>query len=194
MNGHEEFWPDQVKQQFHFLGTGVARNMHCRESFVNHFCSTAQETVDGLVYGFFITRDGVRGNDNGVAHFDVELAVGAGGKTPDNGCRFTLGTGAHQHHLVFRQVQAFLQADQRRFRDIQVAHLLGYFHIIHHAHADERQLAIMLHGCIRHLLHSGDERCKCGDNDAAGCVAENLVQGWTDDALGRGPAGTFRVG
>ena len=48
--------------------------------------------------------------------------------------------------------------------------------------------------CVAHLLHAGDQGGKTGDDDAAGCSAEDLIEGRIDHPLGRRPTALIGVG
>ena len=49
-------------------------------------------------------------------------------------------------------------------------------------------------GRIGHLLHAGDQRCEGGDDDAAWCCAEDLIEGGTDHPFRWCPAGALGIG
>lgn len=70
----------------------------------------------------------------------------------------------------------------------------GRFHIFSHAVTRDRQLAVIAHRQVSHLLDARDVRCKGGNDDAVFGFPEDVIEGFIDDTFGRRPARSFCVG
>lgn len=79
--------------------------------------------------------------------------------------------------------------------DIQVSHIRGALHHIHHAAAGNRQLASVLDAAVHDLLETVDIGGKGGNDDPAVLrLLEQRLEGVAHHAFTLGGAGALRVG
>ena len=59
MDGHHVLGLDQVNEELHLFGAGMAAHVHLGAGVVDHARAALQQAVDGPVDAFFIARDGI---------------------------------------------------------------------------------------------------------------------------------------
>ena len=117
VNRDEVLGAGQVDEQLHLFLAGVTRNVHRGNGLIDHVGAALEEAVDRAVDVLLVARDGVRGKHDRVALLDVEQAVAAGGKPPEDRGRLALRTGAHDDHFLVRQVQGLVDGHHEQVRE-----------------------------------------------------------------------------
>lgn len=65
-------------QELQFLLAGVPGNVNIRDIGVDHLRTLFKELIDDIGYGFFISRDRCRGQDDRIAFFELYSLMLAG--------------------------------------------------------------------------------------------------------------------
>ena len=116
------------------------------------------------------------------------------GDADEGGSGFALRASSEDDYLFAREGAGFIHRDHRIVWHVQVAHLPGYLHVVHHAPSDHGNLAAILHGRIYDLLHPRDQRGERSDHDPPVGLADLAAERLAYYLLRRSVAIHFGVG
>ena len=188
MDGHDVLGLDDVVAVDEFSGARMARHMHLRVLLRHDARAQAGQVVDNAVHGVLIARDQRGRQHDHVTRLNRHRTVRPYRHARQGGHRLALGAGRHVDALGGRQFTDTLEVHDDALGDRQVSFLLGDAHIALHGAAHERDATPVVSSGINNLLDAVHVRGEGGDDDLAGCLAENLVEDRANLAFGRDKA------
>ncbi len=116
-----------------------------------------------------------------------------GGDARQRGKRLALAAAGENDEPLIRLFVDVLDLDEDVTGHLDVAELLGDRQVVDHRTADHGHLPLVAGRRVESLLDAVDVGREGRDDDPAGTLTEQLLEGLPDGALGRGEAIAFRV-
>src|SRR5581483_1615856 len=168
--------------------------MDVRNGLVIDLCSLSEEVIDGAIDHFLVAWHGSRRKNDRISWLNAYQAVILVSDTRQGRGGFTLATRTDNDHLRSRKLVDILRSNEYIFRNVQVAKFNGHLHVIDHAPSHQRDMSIIAHGGIDHLLHTRQKRSKSSQQNATRGISKNLVERVVDNSLRRGKARRLHAG
>src|SRR6266550_5862344 len=95
----------------------------------------------------------------------------------------SLTASTDNYYLLWLKLICILRSDKHALGNVEVTQFDGHLHIILHASANQCNKALIALSSVNNLLNTRDERCKSSNQDAPGCIREDLIQRLIDHTL-----------
>ena len=183
---------NQRINQLDLFLTCMSGNMDILE---NNLCTLHLQLVDNSRYGFFVTGNRIRGENNRIVGSDGNLSVNARCHTAQRRHVLALASCCNNNGSVVRIILQAVNIHQRILRDVDAAKVHGCINDIYHAAAFNHNFPSIFMRSIDNLLYPVHIGCK-GRNDQPGALMlmENRIKGMSYRPLRLCKAFPFRVG
>ena len=144
---------------------------------------------------FFISRNRVGAENNGIARLDLHFTMHVGCHTGKCCHGLALASGCDQHHLLIRIILHLIQLDQGILRHVQIAKLCRRADNIDHTATLYHTFASIFIGRIDDLLYTVHIGCKrCNDDPCIFMLCENIIKRLTNGTLGHRKSFSLCIG
>ncbi len=172
----------------------MARGVHVGYPAVHHLRAGAHQSVDHPVHVALVAGDRMAGQDDRVVVADLQPLALPAGQQRQGGHRLALGAGGDDAHSLRRELLDLLDVDEHGCGHAEELQVHREAHVLLHAPAHQRDLAVVLLGGLDDLLHAVDVAGEAGGDDAAVAVlVEEVAQHAPDAPLAGGVAGLLGV-
>ena len=195
VNGNEIARAHQIQEQFLLFLAGVAGNVdRAAVIVVIHQGALAEHVVQHPEDGFFVSGNDARGENHRIALVEREQAVIIHGDARKRGHGLGLAAADQDNQLFRRKRIDVLRAHHQAVGNAQAVHAVRDLDVVHHAAADERDLAAGRRGDVHDLLDARNRRREAGDDHLARRRAREFLDARADRSLRGRVAGTLDVG
>ena len=163
MNRNRIFRFYQRVNQFDLFLTGMTGNMNILE---NNLCTFHGQFINDTGHCFFITRNRVGTENNGITWFNGNFFMNICCHTGQSCHRFSLASGCDQNHLLIRVIFHFIDINQCVVRHIQIAKFRRCSNDIDHTSTFHNYFSSVFVSRVDDLLYTVYVRCERRNDDS----------------------------